>query len=86
MLFVMCVVGHDYNLVLTYLHIERQVHKNIRAQLEAAGLKLERLFIVSAWTLQELVASLVKEHELKDEPTFPEKLMDEAVLTYMLIK
>ncbi|RUP51954.1 interferon-inducible GTPase-domain-containing protein [Jimgerdemannia flammicorona] len=64
------------------LQKEVTVHENVRGQIKEAGLQLEKLFIVSAWSLQELVKLMIEE----EEPSTPLKLMDEIPLIRMLTK
>ncbi|RUS32868.1 hypothetical protein BC938DRAFT_473991 [Jimgerdemannia flammicorona] len=64
------------------MELQKEVHKNIRGQIEATGLELDKLFILSAWHLQELVELMVK----SKEPSATLHLMDEFRLVDMLIK
>jgi len=64
------------------MELHKKVHKDIRMQSREAGFQIGRLFIVSAFSLRELVKQMVR----KEEPSEPLKLMDEMGLIYILTK
>ncbi|RUS18606.1 interferon-inducible GTPase-domain-containing protein [Endogone sp. FLAS-F59071] len=61
--------------------LQQEVRKSIQGQLEEAMLAPGRLFVVSAWSLQEVVQMIEKEESSQEL-----KLMDEIALISMLME